>query len=669
MRDYRNRNIIVYKTMQGENFKPIKEWQQTPTGYYIVPDDQLDIKHSKTDENNNVTIARCTCPDCSGNRRAEHKNEPCVRLDMSTGLGKCYNCGFKFIISSKVTKYRRSQPVKKYNWKLPTTTHLTPLDAVAIDFLIKRGIQPQTASKAGVRSAKYSIRGVEYYCLAFTYREGDRVVNIQYRSTDKHFAMESECEIIPWNVDACIGQESIIITEGMMDALALMEIGYDNVVSVPNGADTDLHTFDRFRYSHFDSLKTIYLAGDMDEPGEQLRQKLAEYFGEARCRIVEWRIEVPISDEEGQTKELVAKDANEMLKSHGADAVLQCINHARLCPITGVETVGQYYEKTFQIWEHGIEPGKKVGWGEFDDHIQFELGRSVIIVGEPNTGKSTLADDLILNLALLHGWKAALYSPEMFPPERHISRLATTIAGRKFRKEIVSTERGVDYRRTSIPRSMAERILGWLCENIFFVTEEKGRTIYKLLHRAEQLQRRYGVNMLLLDPFNYIQLPDGAKSDTMKIGDVLAEIEMFAHRTGMLVIVVVHPAKLKKDEQIESLYNASGSAEFRNRADYGIVLVNDDNAHRTPESDSSLHVLKVIIDKVRDDEMGYKGTCHLSFDASNYRHGPVQTKHIHGELNQFIVKPVNSQCWLDRTPQSEIDWPEEITTPEDDMPF
>ena len=204
---------------------------------------------------------------------------------------------------------------------------------------------------------------------------------------------------------------------------------------------------------------------------------------------MDWRIE----QDDGES--LAEKDANDMLKAHGADAVMQCVNHAQPCPITGVETVANYRERLFDIWQNGIQPGKKVGWGEFDDLVQFEPGRSTIIVGEPNTGKSTFADDLVLNLALLHHWKAAVYSPEMFPPERHIARLATTIAG------------------------------------IFFVTEEKGRTIHKLLHRAEQLQQRYGIRQLLLDPFNYIQLPDGAKSDTMKIGDVLAEIELFAHRT------------------------------------------------------------------------------------------------------------------------------------------
>ena len=625
--------------MQGDNsFKPLKEWQQTSTGYYIVPNEKLNIVSKRTDENGTVTIARCTCPDCSDSRKAAHVDQACVRLDMSTGLGKCYNCGFHFITSNKVSDYNKKRGFQKKKFKLPDTSKLVQLDGIANDYLLKRKIQPQTAKKAGVCSAVRTFNGIERSCLAFTYREGTKVVNIQYKTTSKDFAVETDCELIPWNIDAAIGQESLIITEGMMDALALMECGFENVISVSNGADTDVHTFDRFRYSHLDSIRTFYLAGDMDEPGVELRNKLAMYLGEARCRIVEWRT----GDEENLC---MAKDANEMLMEYGADAVLQCINHAQPCPIIGVETIDDYREKAKQIWEHGITPGKTVGWGEFDNHVQFEPGRTVIIVGEPNTGKSTFADDLILNLALQHGWKAAIYSPEMFPPERHIERLATTIAGRKFRKEQVTTERGVDYRKVLIPERMADRILDWLCDNIFFVTETSGRTIHKLLHRAEQLQMRYGITQLLLDPFNYIQLPEGAKSDTMKIGDILAEIELFAHRTGLLVFVVVHPAKPQKGEEISSLYNASGSAEFRNRADYGLVLVNDDKQSTTDK----LHLLKIIVDKVRDDAMGHKGTCHVSFDPNNYRHGIVQTIHITGETNKYNMLDVSPHCWLDQS--------------------
>ena len=623
---------------EGYNHQTYKQWEQTPTGYYIVPADQLDIKRRKTDELGQAgNIVRCTCPDCASAK--QHGQDPCVRLNLSTGIGRCYKCDFRFILSGKVKDYTRKRGVQKHDWKQPSTAHLGPLSAVAIDYLLRRGIQPDTAQRAGVCSAKYKIGGVERDCLAFPYREGTKTVNLQYKTTDKQFALEHDCELIPWNIDACIGQESVFITEGMMDALALMQLGFDNVISVANGAQTDMRSFQRFRYSHLDPLTTIYLAGDMDEEGEALRQRLAEYFGEARCRIVR-----------GEE----AKDANDMLMRHGADAVLQCINHAQPCPITGVETIGDYRERVMDIWRNGIEPGKRVGWGELDDHVQWEPGRSVVIVGAPNTGKSTFADDLVLNLALQHGWKAALYSPEMFPPERHIERLATAIAGRRFRREVVTTERGVDYRRTLIPQPMAERILDWLGENIFFVTEQSGRTIHKLLHRAEQLQQRYGIRQLLLDPFNYIQLPDGAKSDTMKIGDILAEIELFAHRTGLLVIVVVHPSKPQKGEEITSLYNASGSAEFRNRADYGLVLVNDDEAQRVPGCPRNLHLLKVIVDKVRDDQMGRKGICHLSFDPESYRHGMVQTIHVTNQLNQLNVLPVSRHCWLDRSEEPEL---------------
>lgn len=97
----------------GSDFKPQKQWQQTSTGYFIVPMEQLDIRHTKSDENGTATIVRCTCPDCSDNRKLEHKDEPCVRLDLSTGFGKCYNCGFHFIISTKVKAYNKHQSLKK----------------------------------------------------------------------------------------------------------------------------------------------------------------------------------------------------------------------------------------------------------------------------------------------------------------------------------------------------------------------------------------------------------------------------------------------------------------------------------------------------------------------------------------------------------------------------
>jgi len=621
--------------------QPHKKWQSTTNGFFVVPEQVLNVK-TRHDENGHLpNIIRCTCPDCADYK--EHGDDPCVRLNRSTGIGHCYKCGFTFVIDKHQKKYSKNQIAKQTEYKYPNASKVKVPDAVALDYLYKRSISYETARKAHVGSANHYFSKVKMQrdCIAFPYVEGNKVVNIQYKTTDKLFEVESGCELIPWNIDACLGQDSVFITEGMMDALALMEVGFENVISVANGAQTDMHTFDRFLETHLNPLTTIYLAGDMDEEGLGLRQRLAGYFGESRCKIVEWRFE------DGE-KLLESKDANEMLMRYGTDAVHFCIDNAHTCPISGVETIGSYRDKVLDIWEHGIEPGKTVGWGEFDDLVQWEPGRTAIVLGTPNTGKSTFADDLMLNLALQHGWKAAVYSPEMFPPERHIVRYATTIAGQQFRKETITTDRGVDSSMPAISQSMADHILNWLDNNIFFITEKSGRTIQALLRQAEQLQVRYGIKQLLLDPFNYIQLPDGAKSDTVKIGDILADIELFAHRTGIFVIVVVHPAKPQKGEEINSLYNASGSAEFRNRADYGLVLVNDDD-HKRKSGRTDLHLLKVIVDKVRDDHMGHKGICHLSFDPSSYRHGTVQTIHqtaLTDQLPILNILDISKNCWI-----------------------
>ena len=75
--------------MQGEpnNYKPFKQWEQTPTGYYIVPAAALDIK-TRTDQDGELPdIVRCTCPDCASEKH--HGDSPCVRLNRLTGIGRC----------------------------------------------------------------------------------------------------------------------------------------------------------------------------------------------------------------------------------------------------------------------------------------------------------------------------------------------------------------------------------------------------------------------------------------------------------------------------------------------------------------------------------------------------------------------------------------------------
>ena len=89
---------------------------------------------------------------------------------------------------------------------------------------------------------------------------------------------------------------------------------------------------------------------------------------------------------------------------------------------------------------------------------------------------------------------------------------------------------------------------------------------------------------------------------------------------------------------------------FRNRADYGLVLVNDDEHNPS----NTLHRLKIIVDKVRDDAMGHKGVCYLSFDPRNYRHGIVQPVYSNGSVVKLNMLDISSHCWLDQAEQIEI---------------
>ena len=63
----------------------MQNYEETKRGFRIVPKSDFDFRQIRGD------IARSTCPDCREERG--HPSDPSVRMNLKTGLGKCFHCG------------------------------------------------------------------------------------------------------------------------------------------------------------------------------------------------------------------------------------------------------------------------------------------------------------------------------------------------------------------------------------------------------------------------------------------------------------------------------------------------------------------------------------------------------------------------------------------------
>ena len=162
---------------------------------------------------------------------------------------------------------------------------------------------------------KKNAAGMMYQCIAYVNYINGQPVNVKYRSCDATASGYTKCwsqdspttPCPPYNIDCInpllIAEENIprlIVTEGERDVLTLREAGYPYVISVPNGAASDLSKgFEAFR-PWLDRVQELVICGDSDLPGRTLVKHLADYFGRAcgvrrRCGARDYRLGMPAS--------------------------------------------------------------------------------------------------------------------------------------------------------------------------------------------------------------------------------------------------------------------------------------------------------------------------------------------------------------------------------------
>lgn len=480
-------------------------------------------------------------------------------------------------------------------YEKPKKRETPPLETKALKWFREvRGISKQTLEEMKVTEGPEWMPQRKKICntVQFNYYKGGVLVNTKFRTGDKLFKFLPKCEILPYNIDNIKGEKECIITEGEMDTLSFWEIGHHNCVSVPTGGgNTTFDWLDDYMDDYFDDKEVIYIASDTDNVGVHLKNELIRRFGPERCKILDY----------GED----CKDANEALVKHGREYLENCLKNAKEVRVEGVFSISDFEQDLDSLFEHGLQKGVTIGFQNFDALCSFETKRLCIITGIPGSGKSEFIDEIAERLNMRYGWRFAFFSPENAPLQYHAAKLIEKFTGKKFGATVTNPLTPNEYKE----------VKEHLQDDFSFIAPSD----YKLdtiLEKAKYLVRKRGIKCLVIDPYNRLEDEQGYMSETRYISRILDKIQNFAQQNDVLAVLMAHPTKMPKDKEgktmIPTLYDISGSANFYNKADFGLV-VNRDRLKGYTE---------VQIQKVKFRHLGQNGSCFFKYNLNNGRYTP-----------------------------------------------
>ena len=433
------------------------------------------------------------------------------------------------------------------------------------DLLEARGLDIELLERLGIHTSDRL--GAD--TIAIPYYQGEEVVGTKYRtiSGEKKFTQDvgSAQIFYNWNclADETLENQPIIITEGEIDCWSILQSGFPRCVSVPGGAPaTEVGERSTTKYEFLKHVPesfakaAIVLAADNDEPGAALRADLAIRLGARRCKWARYP--------KG------CKDMNEALQRYGQRGVVETLNRAQWI-------VGNVYRMS-EIPPVPEAVPHDSGFPGLSEHYRLRLGDFCVVSGVPSSGKSTFVGDLVCRMVLRHRWPVCFASFEQEPTRDHRRQMRSWFGAGLVKDMDTDTLARADK---------------WIDEWFSFIvpTDDEPATLAWVMERMAASALRYGSRLFVVDPWNELehdQPPDMMLTEY--VGTALREFRQFARKYEAHVIVVAHPAKMKRDANGKypepSLYDISDSAHWANRADVGIIV------HRKGDDETIIRIAK-----------------------------------------------------------------------------
>ena len=522
-----------------------------------------------------------SCPFCHGTGKG---NEKTFSINLETGQFCCFreSCKrqgnmldlareFDFSLGEQVDEYYNPKRVFR---KLKAPKEPIVPKEPAIQFLEGRGISKSTAEKYQI-TCQTDHKNI--ICFPFIDENGIWQL-VKYRKADydpekdsgKEWC-EKDCKPILFGMYQCdMSIDTLIITEGMMDSLSVIEAGIPNAVSVPTGANG--FTWVPYCWNWVNRFKRIIVFGDYEKGHITLLDDIKKRF---KSEIYHVREE----------DYLDCKDANALLQKYGKEQVRKCIENAIRVPLPYVIDIADIED--IDIYEvEKLETG--ISSLDYPLYGGFPFPSVVLITGKRGEGKSTLTSEIIAN-AIEQGYTSLVYSGELAAPYFRAG-LVKQLAGNRHTFKYVGKHGEVGYK---VSDSNTQIIKRWMRGKLHVIDNSQvgSNDTIGLLDAVENVIQQYGVRVILLDNL-MTALSSMAEKSSEKYelqGQFTRKLTQIAMRYNVLIILVAH--KRKNSFAGDEMDDVMGASDITNLAS---IVISYGRGGKNDNCDDSQRMIRLL---------------------------------------------------------------------------
>lgn len=522
------------------------------------------------------------CPYCKN--KTNDKDTFAINLD--TGMFKCMRstCSahgnmitlhrdFNFSLGNYVDEYfDRSRPFRTF----PKIEKPAPKDS-AIRYMEGRGISQGTCERYHI-----TVKKDDEAILVFPfYDDKDELTFIKYRKTNfdpekdknKEWCF-TDTKPILFGMDQCnLENKTLIMTEGQIDSLTVAEVGYENAVSVPTGKNG--FTWVPYCWDWLQHFDTLIIFGDKEGESITLMDEMTTRFNGLvkHVRLEDYKD---------------CKDANDILRTYGAEQVRACIDNAvpvEVKEIKDILDVKKVNLADLEKFNTGIQKLNRIIGG-------FYMGQVILLTGERGKGKSTLASQFG-TMAVKAGYNTFFYSGELMDWYFR-NWLDLQVAGDRHINKIRNPYGDYDY---SVDGNVYSNIEKWyggkvkIYDNNIIQEDEHD----DLLETIEKAITRYSCRVIFIDNL-MTAMEDNISADLNRQQTAFVRnLTQIAKRFNVLIFLVAHPKKNQTGKYNFTNDDVAGSSNITNLVD--VVLRYDlppkkDEENDTPKPQRVLQVFK-----------------------------------------------------------------------------